>query len=266
MLLRIASALVLAPLALAAAWIGGTPFALLWGIAAFGVWWEWSALVAVSAARLVTFTGLGALALALALSASGRYSAAVIVIVLGAAATHVVAPASRGAWVGGGLIYAGSLTVAPLVVRDHTEWGLVAIIFLFGVVWATDILAYFVGRMVGGPKLWPSVSPNKTWSGAIAGTVSAVAVGLAVAYSVGSTSMLYLAAVAFILSVAAQGGDLFESAVKRRFGAKDTSQIIPGHGGLMDRLDGFLVAAVVAAVYGIARAGIDDAAQGLLRW
>ena len=272
-LVRIASALVLAPLAIAAAWFGGLPFAVFWGLAAFGVWWEWSALVAVSAARLVTFTGLGALAIALALSATGRYPAAVIVIVLGAAATNVVAPAGRGVWVGGGLIYAGSLLLAPLILRHDVlilrhdvEWGFIAIVFLFGIVWATDILAFYVGRAVGGWKLWPKVSPNKTWSGAIAGACGAVIVGFALARYVGTGPAIYFALVALVLSVASQGGDLFESAVKRRFGAKDTSQIIPGHGGLMDRLDGFIVAAAVAAVYGIARAGLDNAAQGLLRW
>jgi phosphatidate cytidylyltransferase len=265
-LLRVVSALVLAPLAIGAAWIGGLPFALFWGLAAFGVWWEWTSLVAVAAARLVMFTGVGALGLALALSASGRYLAAVTVIVLGAAATNVVAPAGRGVWVGAGLVYAGSLLVTPLIVRHEAEWGFIAIVFLFGVVWATDIVAYYVGRAVGGPKLRPAVSPNKTWAGAIGGTFAAVLVGWAIARGFGLGGALHLALVGLALSIAAQAGDLFESSVKRRFGAKDTSRIIPGHGGLMDRLDGFIVAAAVAAVYGIGRAGLDNAAQGLLRW
>jgi phosphatidate cytidylyltransferase len=264
------SALVLAPLALGAAWIGGLPFALFWGLAAFGVWWEWTALVAVSAARLVMFTGVGALGLGLALATTGRYTAAIIVIVLGAAATNVVAPSGRGVWVGLGLIYAGSLLVTTLVLRHDAQWGFLAIILLFAIVWATDIVAYYIGRGVGGPKLWPKVSPNKTWSGAIGGAVAgagcAAIVGWAMVSDVGPWDTVYLVLVGLGLSVAAQGGDLFESAIKRRFGAKDTSQIIPGHGGLMDRLDGFIVAAAVAAIYGAARAGLDDAAQGLLRW
>ena len=265
-LVRVVSAAILAPLALAAAWVGGLPFALFWGLAAFGVWWEWCALVAVSAARLVMFTGVGALGLALALSATERYLAAIIVIVLGAVATNVVAPAGRGVWVGAGMIYAGSLLVAPLILRHQAEWGFIAIVFLFGVVWATDIFAYYFGRLVGGPKLMPTVSPNKTWSGAIAGTCAAMMVGWTVAAVVSPAHALYAALAGLVLSVASQGGDLFESAVKRRFGVKDASQLIPGHGGLMDRLDGFIVAATVAAVYGAARAGLDNAAQGLLRW
>jgi phosphatidate cytidylyltransferase len=265
-LLRVLSALVLAPLAIGAAWFGDLPFALFWGVAAFGVWWEWSTLVAVAAARLVMFTGVGALGIALALSATGRYLAAVIVIVLGAAATNVVAPAGRGAWVGGGLIYAGSLLVAPLVIRHDAQWGFIAIMLLFGVVWATDIFAYFVGRLADGPKLWPRISPNKTWAGAVGGAASAVIVSWAVGRSISPDAALHLAALGLVLSVAAQAGDLFESWVKRRFGAKDTSHLIPGHGGLMDRLDGFIVAAAIAALYGIARAGLDNAALGLLLW
>ena len=264
--LRILSALVLAPLAIGAAWFGGLAFSLFWGLAAFGVWWEWSTLVAVSAARLVMFTGVGALGLALALSATGRYLAAVIVILLGAAATNVVAPAGRGAWVSAGVIYAGSLLVAPLVLRHHAQWGFVAVILLFGVVWATDIVAYVAGRILNGPKLWPAVSPNKTWAGGLSGACAAMIVGWTVARVVSPADTLHLLVVALALSIAAQGGDLFESSVKRRFGVKDASQLIPGHGGLMDRLDGFIIAAIVAALYGVARTGLDNAALGLLRW
>jgi phosphatidate cytidylyltransferase len=266
--LRVISALVLAPLAIAVAWAGKLPFAVFWGLAAFGVWWEWTSLVAVSAARLVMFTGVGALGLALALAATGRTLTATIVIVLGAAATNVVAPPGRGAWVGAGLIYAGSLIVAPLAIRHDVQWGFTGIMFLFGVVWGTDILGYIVGRAFGGPKLWQRISPNKTWSGAVAGTLCAVLIGWAFAWGLGlgPDGAVHLAVVGLGLSIAAQAGDLFESSVKRRFGAKDSGQIIPGHGGLMDRLDGFLVAAVVAAVYGISRAGLENAAQGLLQW
>jgi phosphatidate cytidylyltransferase len=264
--LRIISAVVLAPLAIGAAWFGGLAFSLFWGLAAFGVWWEWSTLVAVSAARLVMFTGVGALGLALALSATGRYLAAVIVILLGAAATNVVAPAGRGAWVSAGVIYSGSLLVAPLILRHHAQWGFIAVILLFGVVWATDIVAYVAGRTLNGPKLWPAVSPNKTVAGALSGACAAMIVGWILARTVSPHDTLHLIVVALALSIAAQGGDLFESSVKRRFSVKDTSQLIPGHGGLMDRLDGFIIAAIVAALYGVSRMGLDNAALGLLRW
>jgi phosphatidate cytidylyltransferase len=130
----------------------------------------------------------------------------------------------------------------------------------------TDIAAYFVGRAVGGPKLWPAVSPNKTWSGAIVGTLGGVAAGLLVVKLAGLVVAPMLVMVALALSVAAQLGDLLESAIKRHFGAKDAGQLIPGHGGLMDRLDGFLTAAAAAVVVGMLRGGLEGPARGLLVW
>ena len=144
--------------------------------------------------------------------------------------------------------------------------GFVAVAFLAVTVWATDIFAYVVGRMIGGPLLWPQVSPNKTWSGAVGGVVGGVAAGTSVAYASGVDKLVAVGIVALVLSVLTQAGDLFESAVKRRFGAKDASGLIPGHGGLMDRLDGFLVAAFVALLIGMLRQGPDAPAQGLLVW
>ena len=132
--------------------------------------------------------------------------------------------------------------------------------------WATDIAAYFAGRAVGGPKLWPAVSPKKTWSGAIGGTLGGVAAGLLVAKLFGLAVSPMLVLVAIGLSVVAQAGDLLESAVKRHFGAKDASQLIPGHGGLMDRLDGFLTAAAAAVMVGLIRGGLEGPARGLLVW
>jgi phosphatidate cytidylyltransferase len=119
---------------------------------------------------------------------------------------------------------------------------------------------------VGGPKLWPSVSPNKTWSGAIGGSLCAIIAGLIVVAAAGLDRLSATAVVGFGLSLAAAAGDLLESALKRRFGAKDASRLIPGHGGLMDRLDGFLTATVAGAMLGIARGGMDAPARGLLLW
>jgi phosphatidate cytidylyltransferase len=137
---------------------------------------------------------------------------------------------------------------------------------LFAIVWATDIAAYFAGRALGGPKLMPRVSPKKTWSGALAGTVAAVLVAVAIAKSAGLAGLVAIAIMAISLSVVAQAGDLFESALKRRFGAKDSSHLIPGHGGLMDRLDGFVAAAFLAAVIGLLRGGFEAPGRGLLVW
>jgi phosphatidate cytidylyltransferase len=137
---------------------------------------------------------------------------------------------------------------------------------LFAVVWATDIFAYFIGRAVGGPKLAPRFSPKKTWSGAAGGAFAAVVVTIVIARAVGLNGMLALAIIAALLSTASQAGDLFESMLKRRFGAKDSGHLIPGHGGLMDRLDGFVAAAVLAALIGLIRGGIEAPARGLLMW
>jgi phosphatidate cytidylyltransferase len=152
------------------------------------------------------------------------------------------------------------------VLRADDEDGFLAMIFLFAIVWATDIGAYFVGRALGGPKLVPQVSPNKTWAGALGGLIASVVVAVAVAKVAALTALFALAMLAVVLSVFAQGGDLFESFLKRRFHAKDSSRLIPGHGGLMDRLDGFVSASAAAALIGLARGGFEAPGHGLLVW
>jgi phosphatidate cytidylyltransferase len=133
------------------------------------------------------------------------------------------------------------------------------------IVWVTDIGGYVAGRGIGGPKLWPRISPKKTWAGAIGGFLASLAVaGGFVAFGLAKTGPLLL--LGAILSIASQLGDLFESAVKRRFGVKDSSHIIPGHGGLMDRLDGFVAAVVLAAFFGLLRGGVDGVGRGLMVW
>ena len=168
-------------------------------------------------------------------------------------------------WMAAGFAYAAVIAVVPPLVREHPQLGLVGILWMFAVVWFTDIAAYFTGRRLGGPKLWPAVSPNKTWSGFLGGLIAAVAAGAAVAIiasrfgwrpPVSLGMVIFVSAVASVLS---QLGDLGESALKRHFGAKDSSRLIPGHGGFMDRLDGFWA---VAALMGIALAG----AQGVRGW
>lgn len=271
-LARVASALVLAPLAIIVVLLGGWPFVLVWCLAAMIVYWEWTAEI-VKAPRSAEVAGVGVLAVAGLLGASGFPSMAILVIAVGAGALAALG-GTRRLWCGAGLLYAGLVLAGPMLLRRdlHPDFGVLALFYLFAVVWATDILALFAGRRIGGPKLAPSISPKKTWSGAIAGALGGVAAGAAVA-AVGSnllnlpkTNILAATGLALLLSVVAQGGDLFESAVKRRFGLKDSGRIIPGHGGLMDRLDGFLAAAGAAALLGVSRGGLDGAASGLLAW
>jgi phosphatidate cytidylyltransferase len=266
LVLRVLSALVLVPFAIATAYVGGWPFQVFWGAAALVVLWEWTSLVTGADRRSVLLAGAVSVVLAITLVAGGYRLAAVIVLAMGMLATAALARAERRIWVAAGVPYAGSLGVAPIVLRADGEAGFLAMIFLFAIVWATDIVAYFVGRAIGGPKLMPQVSPKKTWSGALGGTVAAVLAALAMAKAAALTGWFAIAMLAIILSVVAQGGDLFESFLKRRFGAKDSSHLIPGHGGLMDRLDGFVTASVVAALIGLARGGFDAPGRGLLVW
>jgi phosphatidate cytidylyltransferase len=267
----VASALVLVPLAIATAYWGGWPFTVFWGVAALGVYWEWTALVAGADRRSVLAAGGASVVLAVMLVAGGyRLAAAAIILAMGMLAAAALAPAQRRGWAAAGVPYAGALAIAPIVLRSDRQDGFLALILLFAIVWATDIVAYFAGRAIGGPKLLPGVSPKKTWSGAIVGTLAALVAALIVA-KIGSapgalTGWLAIGALAVILSVVAQGGDLFESFLKRRFGAKDSGHLIPGHGGLMDRLDGFVTASALAALIGLLRGGFDAPGRGLLVW
>jgi phosphatidate cytidylyltransferase len=266
--LRVASAVVLAPAVLAITCVGGWPFLVLCALAAAGILWEWTHLTAEADARGLA-PGLAALIAALALTGLHQPGTGAIAVAAGAGLAAVMAMRAEpdaGIWAAAGVIYAGIAFFGPAVLRQDPLWGLTALLFLFATVWTTDIFAFLCGRLIGGPLLWSRVSPKKTWSGAIGGAAGGVAAGLAVAYANGIGKLGIAGVMALLLSVLAQAGDLFESAVKRRFGAKDAGRLIPGHGGLMDRLDGFLVAAFAALLIGIVRQGTAAAGAGLLRW
>jgi phosphatidate cytidylyltransferase len=271
LVLRILSALVLAPLAVAAAYEGGWGFAAFWTVAALLVLWEWIKLIA-GAGHMLMFSSCGtAVFVAGLIAMRPRPVAAMLLIVLGAFASLIFAPPLRRTWMAGGVVYAGVMLLAPLFLRLDPQYGLQAILLLFAVVWTTDVLAYFVGRALGGPKLCPPISPKKTWSGAIAGTVGGVLAALAlhrlcIEYGYGAFTATTWGVLGLVLSIASQAGDLLESWIKRRVGAKDASALIPGHGGVMDRLDGFWAAALIAGLLGVANGGLHHAARGLLVW
>jgi CDP-diglyceride synthetase len=224
--------------------LGTWCFGIFWLAAALIVWWEWNALVSGPGNRLLFFLGGLALALSMFIAEFGaaRTRTPILIIFLGALAIGVFARADRRFWASGGVLYAGALLTAPLILRRDHDLGFAAILFLFALVWATDIAGYFAGRAIGGPKLAPKISPNKTWAGAIGGTTGGLLAGLAVAKFFALPNLFAIGIIAVLLSVAAQAGDLFESTIKRRFGAKDAGKLIPGHGGVMDRMDGFIVA------------------------
>lgn len=167
-------------------------------------------------------------------------------------------------WGLGGVIYAAALYYSVLALRQDPLYGLHAILFLFAVVWGADIGAYFAGRTLGGPKLAPRISPKKTWSGFVGGLVTAALAGALLLKVMGVSPGLWHIGLALVLAVGSALGDLFESGFKRHFGVKDSGTLIPGHGGFLDRLDGFVVAAVLAAIIGIARGGSERAATALL--
>jgi phosphatidate cytidylyltransferase len=264
LLLRIAVALVLAPAAIAMAYAGGWLWTALVTLASIGLFVEWLSIVGEAKRIPVFASGVIALALAGGLLAFGRVEIALIVLLLGLAAVAGLTP-ERRIWAVTGFGYAAAAELASVLLRRDPVQGWTALMLVLLVVWVTDIGGYFAGRGIGGPKLWPRVSPNKTWAGAIGGFAASLAVAWGFsAFGLGKTSVLLLLGSA--LSIASQLGDLFESAVKRRFGVKDSSHIIPGHGGLLDRLDGFVAAVVLAAVFGLLRGGVDGVGRGLMVW
>ncbi len=273
---RAVSAVVLAPVVLACTYAGGWLFLALCVFAAGGILWEWTHLIAGRAEPRLLAPGLAALLAAVVLTGLNQIGAATMTILMGAVVAGAASAGrplvdgspGRGAatWALAGVIYAGVAFLSPALLRSDPRWGFTALLFLLATVWGNDIFAFYCGRAIGGPALWPSVSPNKTWAGAIGGLAGGVAAGVALAYASGIGKLGMAGVMALLLSVLAQAGDLAESAIKRRFGAKDASRLIPGHGGLMDRLDGFLVAAFAALIIGIVRQGTDAPARGLLLW
>ncbi len=268
--LRAAAGVTLMAAALIAAWTGGFPFLAFWFLASALVLWEWQKLI--GGERFPARLAIGALTLVAAspFALHGSAKETLAALAVGAVITGLVAGADPRArfWSGAGVVYAGAIVASAALLRASPAYGLPAILWLYAVVWATDIMAYFGGRLIGGPKLWPRVSPGKTWSGAVVGALMGAlcggAVGLLAAPSGARPVPILILGLA--ASIDAQLGDLFESAVKRRFHVKDSSHLIPGHGGMMDRLDGFVAAATFAALVGWARSSGDWVAGGLFQW
>jgi phosphatidate cytidylyltransferase len=263
LLMRVIAALVLAPLAIAIAYAGGWLWLGFVTLAAIGLYVEWLTIVGARTPRVMA-AGIAMLLGVAVWLGIGRIGATYVIAALGVVIAALLSPNRRG-WAALGGCYAFAALIASIVVRLDQVWGFTALMFVLLIVWVTDIGGYFAGRGIGGPKLWPRVSPKKTWAGAIGGFGASlvVAVGFA-AFGVGKAGPLLL--LGAVLSIASQLGDLFESAVKRRFDVKDSSHIIPGHGGLLDRLDGFVAAVVVAAIFGVLRGGADGVGGGLVVW
>jgi phosphatidate cytidylyltransferase len=263
LVMRILAAIVLAPLVIALAYAGGWLWAFLVTLISIGLFAEWLMVVGAGSAAL-TASGTIVLAIMGFCIAFGALKTAVITGFVGGT---IVTGIARGkfVWAASGFAYASAALLASILVRQDPVNGFAALMFVLLVVWATDIGGYFAGRGIGGPKLWPRVSPKKTWAGAFGGFAASLAVAAGFAAS-GLGKAIPLLLVSAILTVVSQLGDLFESAVKRRFGVKDSSHLIPGHGGLLDRLDGFVAAILMAWIIGFLRHGVHSAGSGLMVW
>lgn len=261
---RILSAIVLAALTLGLTWGGFESFLSLCAIMGLLLVWEWAKLTNNDTPLELSISA-GAIALAVFAFVTREWplllAATIGGIGLSLWATHYW---WRSKWSLLGLFYITLPILSLIYLRKDPDYGFFAVIFILLVVWASDTAAYFAGRHFGGAKLAPQISPSKTWSGATGGLFAGLITGVLFAISIDAEPII-LGLIAAILSAAGQLGDLVESAIKRHFGVKDSSGLIPGHGGLLDRLDGIIFASVVAALIAIIR-DLDAPAQALLLW
>lgn len=253
-----------AMLTLALIYAGPLPFSFLVAIVAMIAGWEWSRLVRGDDMFKLTFAVHGvALIGAILLAMLGYAGLSIALIIIGAIVIFSLEFSSHPAFSASGLLATGLPAVALVWIREDAPLGLMATLLVIGVVVATDTGAFVVGRIFKGPKLAPRVSPNKTWAGAVGGLIGGCVAALCFGL-VGAGAPLPMMFVGLCLSLAAQAGDLGESAVKRMFGVKDASNLIPGHGGVLDRVDGLAAAAAVAGL--IALASRPQAPAAALFW
>lgn len=239
----------MAPIALLAVWHGGLLFDMLVAAAAAIMAWEWGHLTRGATDKnrspyqaILSFV-------AVLLSGLAGYGSALVAFIVGLVLVDRLDPGetqTRGIWSTGGLIWITLPCIGLVWLRHDPIVGREMVLWILATVWATDIAAYAVGRTVGGPRLAPRISPAKTWSGLAGGVAAAAGIGCAASFWMGGQHWLALGVIGAGLAIVEQAGDLAESYAKRRFGAKDSGSLIPGHGGLLDRLDGML--AVVIAV------------------
>lgn len=251
---RIVSGVAIGAVALAMTYWSPALFTILMLVIAAAMSWEWGRMVrgaALSDPAMIVH--ILAVLLAALLSATDMAGLAIASTVIGAIAVAALTFGVGNAQLSGaGVLYAGLPVVALGWIRGDEPLGFLATLFVLLAVIVTDIGAYASGRTIGGPKLWPAVSPNKTWSGLIGGVLAASIAGGLFAWLSGTGSASWLAGLGLVLGLVAQGGDLAESALKRHFGLKDSSNLIPGHGGVMDRMDGIVTASVIAAIVAFA--------------
>ena len=250
------AATILVPVALAAVYFGGWAFSLLVAVAVAFMTCEWERVTGGGRAGRHAFIGVVTVLAALSIVSTGGVGPALALIGVGAFVDLVV-PRKDGAysrWPTAGLIFVGAPAVCLVWLRGAGE-GMTVIAWLLIVLWATDSGAYVVGRWIGGPRLAPAISPGKTWAGCVGGTGAGALIGLATAILLPDASTIRTVLASILVSLVGQGGDLAVSAVKRRFGVKDMGAVIPGHGGVLDRLDSLLFGAMAVAAMAAASGG-----------
>ena len=262
---RVVSGVVLGGLALTANWAGPAPFALIVAVVALLMSWEWGRVVRDGTLDVALWVQVAGVALAVASVATGQVWLAVAVLGVAAVAVSALCRAHRPLFSGLGVLYVGLPAIGLIWLRRDDADGALAVLFIYVIVWTTDTFAYTCGKLIGGPKLWPAISPMKTWAGTIGGVCFAALAGLVFACVIAHPAPFGLALIGVLLSTAAQAGDLAESALKRTFAIKHASRLIPGHGGFLDRMDGIVAAAALAALLAALRDPVTPA-HALLFW
>lgn len=265
---RAAAAALLIPFVIGCVWLGGTVYEILLLILAGLMIWEWCRLVFSSEERpvqVLVFVVGCAMSFALVKLGQPLYATFALTAAWAVSVGYAAIGGAANFWRFCGLPYIVLPVLALFYLRAEPLLGLVAIIWLLAVVWATDTCAYFAGRLIDGPKLSPRYSPKKTWSGLAGGMIGAGVAAVLVTYWAGLPGLLMAGALGAVTAFVSQAGDIFESACKRHFNVKDSGALIPGHGGILDRVDGLLFAAVFVAGVGFARHGdLGQIAQFLL--
>lgn len=264
---RTASAIVMAIIAIGATWLGSWYFFAFAVVVALVAFSEWIKILGHGLFSLPALLGYASiLASSHMMMTDGT---PFLLVPLGCAIAVLILAGSvlkNSLLLVTGLAICGLFGLSLISLRADPELGFLAIVVLFALVWGTDIGAYFTGRLIGGPKLWPVVSPKKTWSGSVGGTlIGAVSAAMIIYYQAGLISALFIGLL-IVLSILSQLGDLGESGLKRKFGVKDSGSIIPGHGGVLDRIDGFAIACIAAAAIGVGWPDLGTSAAGFLGW
>jgi len=248
-LARIVAAVLLAPLVILCIMAGHVVFSLLVAAASIILAWEWSRLCQATENVTALIGLIIGLLTANGVAMIGHADAAVVLLLVSALMLYITS--SRSLWSAAGMLYVGVPSVSLIWLRGQPVTGEIMILWLITLVWASDIGAYICGRVIGGAKLAPRISPNKTWSGVIGGFAGALMWGVGFLVSINLFPFWYVLLASLLVAISAQVGDLLESWIKRQFGVKDTGRLIPGHGGLFDRVDSLMLASLAMALFAL---------------